>query len=109
MIGFLLVQAALAWSAEAEKLCPNRPVIVRVKPEKADLVKTRFEVMSSLPYHIDKKEDGKETELRIRYRCPAPGDQFGAPDEAGLLLRVSQALIPDGKKLGVKSIKLGPP
>lgn len=105
---------SLAWASQATspppppKTCPERPVIVRIAADHADQVRQKFLMMSSLPYAIEMGNSAKEKEkeLRIGYVCPRPQDNFKAPNSVELLQRVSQVLLPDGKKLGVKSIRL---
>lgn len=103
----LLWLLAFASTAQTANVwCPETPVTVRVSPESAPTIKTRFEMMSSLPYRVEVQNLGKESELKIGYRCPRPKDRMEAPDSAAFLDRVARALVPDAKVLGLRFIGL---
>lgn len=103
---WILAFASIAHAAPPEKRCPETPVIVRASPESAPVIKSRFEMMSSLPYIVETQILGKESELKISYRCPSPKDRMAAPDSVALLERVSRALVPGAKTLGLRFIGL---
>ncbi len=98
--------ASVAQAAPTPKRCPETPTLVRIVSENAQTVKSRFEMMSSLPYEIQVEDFGTETELSIGYRCPTQQDQFYEPGSLKLLGRVTRMLLPQAKALGIRSIRL---
>jgi len=98
--------ASLAQGAPASKRCPEHPTVVRIVSRNAQALKTRFEMMSSLPYEIQTRDFGSETELRIGYRCPTQHDQFYEPGSLALLGKITKMLLPQAKALGIRSIRL---
>ncbi len=98
----LLVLTVAALGSPPEPRCPEVPTVVRADASKASAIKARFEMMSSLPYRVEILPTGKVAEIEIGYYCGAGRDL----DSIALFERVSRALWPDAKALGVRSLTL---